>query len=320
MSEQAIHWSTVKERGTALGIWIIAFAYQYGGKLLAKFILSFVIAYFFATDPHARKHSRGYLQRLSGTFPQVSISPVRWWHIYYHLYNFGAAALDKVSAWLGGITAKDVVVHGENQLDDLYKKKSGAFFITSHLGNIEVCRALGQGGKSKVTLNVLVFTAHADKFNNVLKTLSPDAGLNLISVQGFGPETAVMLQEKIAAGEFVVMVGDRTSVSNFGRVEYVDFLGDKAPFSIGPFVLANLMDCPVFTMTAIKLKGKFNLFIDPFTSCQNIERKNRNLLLKQAIQDYANTLAKYCAKAPYQWFNFFDFWAVDDESLVKKYK
>lgn len=314
------HWSAVRERGTLLGILIIANAYRFGGKFVAKFILLFVIAYFFCVDSHARAHSRLYLGRLFKTQGLCKGNKVKWWQIYWHLYSFGSAALDKLSAWLGGITAEHVTVHNEHFIEELYQKKSGAFFITSHLGNIEVCRALGEGGESRAKLNVLVFTEHADKFNKVLKSLNPDVGVNLISVSGFGPETAIHLEEKISAGEFVVMVGDRTSVTNFGRVQYVDFLGEQAPFSIGPFILANLLKCPVYTMTALKIQSRFHLYIDSFQACQNITRKNRDESIKLAIQEYADTLARYCKMAPYQWFNFFDFWAKDNQESLKKFK
>ena len=46
----------------------------------------------------------------------------------------------------------------------------------------------------------------------------------------------------------MVIVGDRTPPAQSGsaRVAHVDFLGAPAPFAQGPFILASLLDCPVY--------------------------------------------------------------------------
>jgi predicted LPLAT superfamily acyltransferase len=36
--------------------------------------------------------------------------------------------------------------------------------------------------------------------------------------------------------------------------------------------------------------------------------------MQQTIQNYAERLQYFCLKEPLQWFNFFDFWRVDNES------
>lgn len=43
-----------------------------------------------------------------------------------------------------------------------------------------------------------------------------------------------------------------------------------------------------------------------------LPRKNREQAIVQTIQRYAERLQHYCLKAPLQWFNFFDFWHVDN--------
>ena len=40
-----------------------------------------------------------------------------------------------------------------------------------------------------------------------------------------------------------------------------------------------------------------------------VERSERDAAIDRAQQDYADRLAHYCCYAPYNWFNFFDFWA-----------
>ena len=58
------------------------------------------------------------------------------------------------------------------------------------------------------------------------------AAVELVQVTEMGPATAVMLAERVAAGGFVAIVGDRTPVQG-GRSVTADFLGHRAPFPIG---------------------------------------------------------------------------------------
>ena len=46
-------------------------------------------------------------------------------------------------------------------------------------------------------------------------------------------------------------------------------------------------------------------------------RKNREQAMQQIIQRYAERLQTYCLKEPLQWFNFFDFWHVDNDDNKK---
>ncbi len=39
--------------------------------------------------------------------------------------------------------------------------------------------------------------------------------------------------------------------------------------------------------------------------------RNRDALIGAAMARYVETLEALCREAPYNWFNFFDFWAAD---------
>ncbi|MFH7611482.1 glycosyl transferase, partial [Pseudomonas syringae pv. tagetis] len=91
-----------------------------------------------------------------------------------------------------------------------------------------------------------VHTAHAQRFNRLLRRLDPLAAVELVQVTEMGPATAMMLADKVAAGGFVAIVGDRTPVGG-GRCLSADFLGQRAPFPIGGYVLAAALGCPVYT-------------------------------------------------------------------------
>jgi predicted LPLAT superfamily acyltransferase len=303
------HWSTLRERGSLIGIKTLFTFYQYGGKYVALIILYPVIFYFFVTGRSSRLASLNYLRKLhQGGYldkkPGLLMS-------FKHFLSMGISALDKVDVWLGNITFKDIKHINYHLFEPLLAQQQGALIIGSHLGNLEICRALSEENTA-ACFNVLVFTEHAQKFNDFLNTLNENVKINLIEVTQISPVLAILLKEKIEQGEYVVIAGDRTSTTVAGRVIYQDFLGQPAAFSQGPFILAGLMQCPVLIMFCLKEKNHYQLIFEPLSDGVKFTRKNRQAELTNLINIYANTLEKYCAKHPLQWFNFFDFWQRND--------
>jgi len=139
-----------------------------------------------------------------------------------------------------------------------------------------------------------------------------------------GPETAIMLQEKLDAGEWVAMVGDRTSAGKHqrsdtqARVIYSTFLGHPAPFPQGPFILAAALGAPVFLMFGIEYGGRLAIHFDPFADPLLLPRATRHEALQNAVDRYAGRLEHYCLRAPHDWFNFFDFWQSAPDTRNKR--
>ncbi len=310
-----LHWSAREEKGTSLGINILLWCYKFIGRRAFKLILHPVIAYFILTSFSAKKASLDYQKQLA-LYQKQSVD-IGWKQAYRHFYQFGTAAIDKIGCWMGDIQEDNVTIHNDYINDELLEKRQGAIFIGSHLGNLELCRAIGQN-RNGLVINAVVFDRHALKFQDALNKSNHMVQLNLIHVESVGIETAIVLKQKIEQGEVVIIVGDRTSVNSVGRVEYVDFLGKKAPFSQGPFILAGLLECSVYLIFCIHENNGYNIYLEPFEETLKLPRKNRKEILSAKIQKYANRLAFYCQKAPLQWFNFYDFWKLDNESVIRK--
>lgn len=311
------HWSATKERGSTVGIQLLVWLYRIFGQWLFRIALLPVIAYFVITGNKARQASYDFLHRINKL--QGSHQSVRWYHAYKHFYQFGLAAVDKIRAWLGDVKRDDVTFHNVDEFEQLrqHKPRQGAVFIGSHLGNLELCRAIGESDNG-LTINALVFTKHALKFQAALEKFNPQASVNLIQVDNMGAETAIQLKEKVEAGEIVIIVGDRTSVTQFGRVNYAPFLGDPAPFSQGPFILAGLLECPTYLLFCLKQSGQYHIYLEPFADSLKLTRRNKKQQLQSIIERYAKRLEHYSLKAPYQWFNFFDFWQKDDQQHIQR--
>lgn len=307
----AQHWASKQERGSYLGIQLLLVLYKYGGKWLILLFLAPILGYFFLTDKTARTASLSFLQRAYHYEP--AISPFKrepgYWQSYCHFWQFALAALAKIDVWLGRISEQQIVHTGCVSFTDLIAEGKGGLLVTSHLGNTEVCRALAKT-KYNTRINVLVFTHHAAAFNKALKKLNQQMDMDLIQVSHFSPELTMLLKERVDQGEFVVIVGDRISVTSPERAVWADFLGQSAPFAIGPWVLASVLECPVSLMFCIKTNGHYQLSFEPFAQQIVIPRKTRQQDLQLIVQNYAAALAAKACRYPLQWFNFYDFWQM----------
>jgi predicted LPLAT superfamily acyltransferase len=54
--------------------------------------------------------------------------------------------------------------------------------------------------------------------------------------------------------------------------------------------------------------NRYDLHFELFAHSLEIERRQREASLRDVIQRYADRLAHYARTAPYNWFNFYDFW------------
>jgi predicted LPLAT superfamily acyltransferase len=114
----------------------------------------------------------------------------------------------------------------------------------------------------------------------------------------------------------VVIAGDRTSAKTRGRVIINEFLGKKAAFPYGTFMLAALLNVPVYFFFAMRekdlmLKPKYNMYVNrasvTFDGCTRSEKEGR---IRELCRQFTVQLEKYCIEYPFQWYNFYNFWAV----------
>lgn len=311
---RATHWSQIEERGIYYGLHTMLLTYKVFGRKTFLALLCPVIAYFFVFGGDARRASLQFLTRVykSERGAVVFKHPPGWRESYAHMWSFGEAILDKLAAWVGEIDPSSVDFENVDIIEKLADSNRGGLLLVSHLGNSEVSRALGRLSLGR-KMNVLVHTKHSANFNRVMQQVNPESTMSLIQVTDVNPAIAMMLSEKIAGGEFVVIVGDRTPVvrgSNGGpqRVSWVPFLGHIAPFPQGPFILASLLKCPVQTMFCLKKNGRYRVVFEEFADVIEIPRKCREEILQKCVEKYAKRLENHCITNPYQWFNFFDFW------------
>jgi len=301
----APHWSKAKESGSILGIRILLWVHRVFGYLGFRVILLPVMSYYYLSNNTARKSSKQYLAYLK---PYLDTEQQRSLSSFKHFFMFGEMMLDKFLAWGGNFNRDNVVFETGQLVKQLDRSKKGGIIVVSHLGNTEVSNALGQQ-LPNIKLTLLVSTLHAEKFNSLMRNISSSPNIKILQVDNISPATAMMLSERIEQGEFIVIAGDRTpNNESQARVSIVDFLGHSAAMPQGAFMLASLLKCPVYLMFCLKQQSIYHIYVELFSECLLIPRKNRAQIIHQTVQSYAARLEYYCKKAPLQWFNFFPFW------------
>ena len=312
------HWSRLAERGSVLGLKTVFACYRLLGERAAHWLLYPIVGYFFITGRKARAASLDYLQRVRR---RSGLAAPGWRDSFRHMLCFAESGLDKLAAWLGELGSRQVDFPDRPELLKVIASGRGAVLIGSHLGNLEMIRALAVKER-QAAVNAVVYTDHAQRFNEMLKQANADFGINLIQVSQLGPETAILLKDKVDRGELVVIVGDRTppAANGTGRISWVEFLGERAPFAQGPFILASLLDCPVYLCFCLcEKRGNdhgYRIHLERFAERIDLPRRERLARLEAYLQQYARRLEHYCLQASDQWFNFYDFWhsAATDHS------
>jgi len=309
-STSSSHWAQINEISFVAGMRAMFFLYRCCGRWPFRLALYPVLLWFIASNRRARTASAQYLQLAQQCSqppnPQV---PTGLPGVLRHFASFAESILDKMLLWGGQFKLDQVTIHGHPPLLENIAQGRGGLLICTHLGNLELCRVMS-GRCPGLKMTVLVHTKHAQAFNRMLAHLNPGSELNLLQVTEMSPATAIMLADKVAQGEFVVIAGDRIPVSPHPRVAWADFLGQPAPFPVGPYILASLLQCPAFLLFSRRTANGADLHFEPFRDSIVLPRKERARLLDQLVADYAARLEHHCLQVPLQWFNFYDFWAL----------
>lgn len=299
------HWAKLEEAGFSFGISFLYRTYYFFGRWPFRAFLYPVILYFYLFRRSAREASLEYLHKLA-THSGVALKAT-YRTSFRHFLSFGESLLDKILSHTGRYTLSNVSIVGREPLQTHLTNGQGVLLLTAHIGSLEVSRAIAQFRNIPIT--ILVHSANSEKFNSVIKKIAPNANVNLMQVANFGAAQAIILANKIAVGEVVIIAADRVPINDQkSGVISVSFLGAYANFPSGAYVLAHVLQCPVFLVFCTETNGQYCLSYEHFSDQVQLPRRGREQALVNYAQKFADALAVQCQKTPLQWFNFYDFW------------
>lgn len=290
------------ERSNLLAMRSLAWLALSLGRRTAQWALVPACFYFLLFAPRARAASRDYLRRVFDREPS-------WRELFQHYLCFAKVALDRVFLLKQKLDLFEVDVHGEEIVLDMLARKQGAFLIGAHLGSFEILRVFGEK-RGNMRVRMVMFEGNAQKVRQVLEALDPQRSTQVIEAGQL--DSMLQLQEALENGEFVGMLGDRT-LSEASHIS-CPFFGDEAAFSSAPFRIAAILGYPVILMLGLYHgDNRYEVRLERLMDTAGIERGARGQAVRDAIGLYVQRLEHYCRKSPYNWFNFYDFWAPPDK-------
>lgn len=308
-TDHSRHWADYREAGTANGLMFFAWLHRRLGRRVFSFLLYPATCYFFVLRPSARRASLEFLHAHAQAYPQRwRVSP-GYRHVFAHMYAFGQVILDKSLAWSVPMDESEFEIANEAALRQFMQKTTGQLIIGSHLGNLEYCRGFVQRYKGK-TINALVYDQHSANFVKVMEKLNPESRLNVYQVDALDIPLILHLKNKIDAGEWLFIAGDRIPLSGDARTTTVTFFGRSTQMPIGPYMLAKVLQCEVQLMFSYRRNKKVYFELVPFAERVELPRKQSAQAVKDYAQRYALELEKQAAQAPLQWFNFYPYWSA----------
>ena len=304
VKKEAAHWSSFSENTAVTGVRLLYFLFRAGGRGLFWASLWPVLIIYWLMLPQVRQSSHDYLEHAyrSGI---LSRKPSTFTTLR-HLFRFADTMLDKLLAVAGHFTEKDLHVVGR---EALFADKRGGVLVTAHTGCLELCQVISEKRDVR-KLHILTYTLMSRRFMRILTRLNPAIELSHIEVTALTPATLVMLSEKVDAGDYLVIVGDRTPIAS-GAVSKAAFLGETAAFPNGFAMLATLLQCPLWAMICrreTETNARYRMTIEKLWEPKPVARKERSAHLDRLAGRFAQVLENNLKASPWDWFNFFDFW------------
>jgi predicted LPLAT superfamily acyltransferase len=290
-----------RSRGGLTGHRIFIFILNTFGLRTAYFILRFV-AFYFLLAARSTRTSLQYFREIHG-YRGLNA----WRAAYRNYFLFGQVLLDKV-AMLSGVRNNFTIEHEgyEEHLKHLRTRESGCILLSAHLGNWEIA---GQKlERLETPFNVLMFDNEVKRMKNYMDKVMEGKKFNIISIREGDMGHLVELHRAFTNKEILVMHGDRY-LPGSDTIEKI-FMGKKAKFPAGPFIMASKFGVPITVVFSMKEgPDHYHFYAKKAISVKRARGKAElDAAVSEASDIYIRHLEEMVRKYPEQWFNFYDFW------------
>ena len=299
------HWADLGETTFVGGTWFLYAVYRLFGRLPFRLCLYPVVLFWWLGSGTARLASLDYLQRLHAAEGLFAGRPGMRESLR-HFFLFGETLLDKMLAIGGRYPRERIDFDGQQPMLEMARAGHGGIIVTAHMGCLELMQMAARW-REGLRVTILVHTAHAQQFNRILARLNPTASVRLLQVSEFTPPVAMLLAERVAAGEFIAIAADRVPVHG-DRTCRAPFLGQDADFPAGPWLIASLLKCPVWALSCLHDDGGYRVRIQQLFERVTLPRGDRQTALDACALRFSGWLTSCLRQSPHDWFNFYDFW------------
>jgi len=287
-----------KSRGTTFGYSIFVGILKSFGVLPAYFLLRFVTLYYFLFSYKSSKFIFDYFHRRLGFSSFKSL-----FKIYSNYYSLGQTVIDKVVIMSNIPNRFSFDFDGEEHLREIVNLQKGGLLLGAHIGNWEIAGHLLE--RLGTTINIVMFDGEHQQIKEYLDRVTGKKNAKIIVIKN-DLSHIYEISEAFKNRELVCIHADRFIEGNKTMIS--DFLGEKALFPAGPFVLASAFNVPVSFVFAMKESSlHYHFFASP---AKIYERKEKGSSLQQMLDDFSAEMEKKVRNYPEQWYNYYNFWKL----------
>ncbi|MFZ5656770.1 MAG: acyltransferase [Pseudomonadota bacterium] len=296
-------WKQRPQGGGHLALWLIRTISRHGGRPVGRLLLYPITLYFLLRRGPERRASRQFLSLALGR-------PATLRDVARHIHTFASTILDRVFLLGGDIDRFDIRTTGLDALHAQMDRGRGVLVLGSHLGSFDAMRVLGTKRPDAV-IRVVLDKGHSRDMQELLDALNPQLAANIIDAGMDGPSIVLAIRDAAEAGALVALLVDRAQPGE--PTVDVPFLGRDAPFPTSPWMIAAMLKLPVVLAFGLYRGGRrYDLHFELFSEGLDVPRQHRAARIRECVEAYARALERRAREAPYNWFNFFDFWSADD--------
>lgn len=296
-----------KSKGPVLGYKILAFVLRKGGLTPVYLLLYPIVFYYFLFSYKTSKPTYWYFRNIHRFSPLKSL-----YGVYRTYYSLAVSLVDKVAAYSAEKSPFTFKFTGEENLKKFISKGEGGILLSAHTGSWELFGHFLN--KYYIIVNLILMDVDRKRIKHLMETTMPKLKeiqhLKHIIFDADKFDHIYQIREALARKELVCMNGDRYFPGN--RTITHAFLGWNAEFPQGNFQLAALFKVPVSMVFGFKESGrKYHLYgIEPIFP---IDGESKQDYTNRIFNYYITHLEEMIKKYPYQWFNFYYFWNINDK-------
>ncbi len=292
-------WTSRPEAGNPTLMRWFARVCLWVGPGIARLLLGPVCVYFFMVKSDARAASRTFLARAMGR-------PATTRDVWRHLWVFSQVLLDRV--YLLGQDGRGITLDAPRPeaLAEVVDQGEGCLLLGSHLGSFEASRAIKRA-RPGVSLRLVMDRQHSPAATAFLEALNPELAGQVLDI-GAQPGAGLALLPALQTGSLVALLADRPRGGE--KTVVAEFFGKPAHFPAAPHEIAMVTQAPVVLFWGIhKAVGHYEIIFERLPAPRRVARAERASEIQLSVQRYASRLEHHARLAPYNWFNFYDFWA-----------
>ena len=290
----------IRKRGNSVGIWFFKFFFKMSGIKGCYGLLFLVVPYYLLFDRKAVLSALPYIKK---RFPGAGfISTYK--HVFSLFLNQGKQLINRY-IFLKNEGLFTVSFNGYDELlKHLKNSDKGFIILNSHIGNWQLAVQTLKGLNR--TVHIVMKSEENEAVQNSLQLDSGKDNIKIISPSEENLGGIVEIVNALMNGDIVATTGDRSYGAD---VIAAEFLGKTAFFPYSAFKIAADIKCPITVLlTHQKSQTEYTVDLSNLLFPYYSGKSKKSEQLKVWVQKYADIIAAYTKKYPYDCFIFCDIW------------